>query len=183
MDAPMSSRAVVDDLELVDVGAVAAGHVVLEAAAVVGAADGGAVAVQRAVGAVRVRRDGDADGAGLAHGRLVPGAAVGADVELRRGRARRVQAARPVADGELRVGAVAERVHGAAEQVRAVGQRLQRQLQLLPAQVLHRDLPAAGRRRRRGQHGQQRQRHGHLAGQGHRRLRLSSYSLSSHTDC
>nr|ACF79649.1 unknown [Zea mays] len=152
-------RVAVDDLHLLDVAAVAAGHLVHGAAALDGAADGGAAALQRRA----VRGDGDRDAlARLRVGGQVEGAAVDADVELHLGGVGRAQAPRPPAHGELGVAARVQRV-GAREQRRAVGQRLQRQRHVVAAQVLHRHLLVLHAvvvrqvRARQRQHGRRRQ--------------------------
>jgi hypothetical protein len=183
-------RAAVDDLDLLDVAAPPAGHLRCGAGPLDGAPDGGALPLQRR--AVRGHDDGHAE-AGLAGvGGEVEGAAVDADVELGGGRAGRLEPPRPPADRELGVAVRAQRVRRrAVEEVRAVGQRLQRERHVVRAQVLHRDLLVLGavvvrrlRRRRRGEeHGHRRHQQGRRRGLGHRRHRRLLLPRSRRVAC
>lgn len=118
--------------------ALASGDGVLEALAAAGAAGGGAVVLQ----GVAVRGDGDPDGhARLVGAHLVPRPAVVPEVELRHHGVLHLHASSPRAHGERNVGALAEQVAGAVEEL-AVGQRLDAEGEVLAAQVLHRHVAA-----------------------------------------
>ena len=184
-------RVAVDDLHLLHVPAVTAGHLVHGAPPLDGAPDGGASPLERRP----VRRDGDRDALpGLRVRGQVEGPAVDADVELHHGGVgARPEPPRPPAHRELGVAVRVQRV-GAGEQRRAVRQRLQRQRHVVAAQVLHRHLLVLGavgvrqvrehRCRRGGDHGGHRHRqeeHGRRrrGGGGRRHCRSSVLGPSS----
>uniref|UniRef100_A0A8R7QLX9 Uncharacterized protein n=1 Tax=Triticum urartu TaxID=4572 RepID=A0A8R7QLX9_TRIUA len=154
---------VVDDLDLGDAVAVAAGDGVLEAVVAGVAPGGGAVALQRAA----VRGDGDADRhARLVGAHLVVRPALVVHVELGHGGALRRDAPRPRAHVERLVLPAGEQP-AVGEELLAVGARLDAQVQVVAAQVLHRHLVAVAGAFADGRHGRCRgQSHEQQQGQG-----------------
>ncbi|XBH75560.1 hypothetical protein VPH35_102308 [Triticum aestivum] len=154
---------VVDDLDLGDAVAVAAGDGVLKAVVAGVAPSGGAVPLQRAA----VRGDRNADGhARLVGAHLVVRPALMVHVELGHGGALRGHAPYPRADVERLVLPAGEQIPVGEERL-AVGARLDAQGQVVAAQVLHRHLVAVAGAFSGGGHGHRRgQSHEQQEGQG-----------------
>ncbi|XBI43168.1 hypothetical protein VPH35_107977 [Triticum aestivum] len=158
----MDLRIVVDDLDLGDAVAVAAGDGVLEAVVAGVAPGGGAVALQRAA----VRGDGDTDRhARLVGAHLVVRPTLVVHVELGYGGALRRHAPRPRAHVERLVLPAGEQIPVGEERL-AVGARLDAQGQVVAAQVLHRHLVAVAGALSGDGHGRRGQSHQQQEGQG-----------------